>query len=116
MSDLLVHNSMQAPTAQAAATQAARPRVAAASRAMPEPAPDAPAASPQDRGAAVAEALAAIAPRAGSLEFVVDDGTTIVRVVDRETKQLVRQIPSEEMVAIRRALERAEGILIRSKA
>jgi len=119
MSDLLVNNSMQAPVAQAAAAQAARPKVAAAARAMPEPAPDAPAepaASPQDRGAAVAEALAAIAPHAGSLEFVVDDGNTIVRVVDRETKQLVRQIPSEEMVAIRRALERAEGILIRSKA
>ena len=120
MSDLLVNNSMQAPAAQAAVAQAARPKAPAASRAAaPQAAPEAPSepsVSPQDLGAAVAEALAEIAPRAGSLEFVVDDGSTIVRVVDRETKQLVRQIPSEEMVAIRRALERAEGILIRSKA
>ncbi len=64
----------------------------------------------------IAETLAAVAPHAGALEFEVDQGHTIVRVVDRETKQLVRQIPSEEMVEIRRALERAQGILIRSKA
>lgn len=83
-----------------------RPAVAA------EPAPPA----PREIVRAVAETLAAVAPRAGALEFQVDQGETVVRVVDRETKQLVRQIPSEEMVAIRRAIDRVQGILIRSKA
>ncbi len=84
------------------------PRAAAAA----EPAPPA----PHEVVKAVAETLAAVAPRAGALEFQVDQGETVVRVVDRETKQLVRQIPSEEMIAIRRAIDRVQGILIRSKA
>lgn len=114
MNELLVHHDLpQAPATPA--VQPARPRVAARAAPADTPAPE-PAPSPKDLGAAVAEALAQIAPRAGALEFVVDQGRTVVRVLDRETKQLVRQIPSEEMVAIRRALERAEGLLIRSKA
>jgi len=39
--------------------------------------------------------------------FSVDDdtGRTIVRVVDRETDELIRQIPSEEVLNIARSLE-----------
>jgi flagellar protein FlaG len=45
-----------------------------------------------------------------------DSGEAIVRVVDKETNQVVRQIPGQEMLAIRRALDRLQGILIRVKA
>jgi flagellar protein FlaG len=68
--------------------------------------------------AAVADTIAALARRAGELEFLVDadNSRAIVRVVDKETKQVVRQIPAPEMMAIRRALDRVQGILIRAKA
>jgi len=70
----------------------------------------------QDLKAVVAEVLEAIAPRSGVLEFQVDQGQTVVRVVDRETNQLIRQIPTVELLELRRALEQAAGALIRSKA
>lgn len=52
------------------------------------------------------------------LEFEVDDdsGKTVVRIIDSETKELVRQIPSEEMLAIAKALDTIKGLLIQQKA
>ncbi len=52
------------------------------------------------------------------LEFSVDDetGTTVVRVVDAETSQTIRQIPSEEVLAISRSLERLQGVLLKQEA
>ncbi len=50
-----------------------------------------------------------------SLEFTVDDdsGKTVVKVIDSENQQVIRQIPSEEMVEIARKLkEMVEGGLI----
>jgi flagellar protein FlaG len=57
-------------------------------------------------------------PMAGNLEFSLDDetGKTIVKVVDSTTKELIRQIPSEEMLEIARALDRLQGLLVRQKA
>ncbi len=52
----------------------------------------------------------------GALEFVVDGDRTIVKVIDRQTRAVLRQIPAPEMIAIGRALERMQGILIRLKA
>lgn len=52
------------------------------------------------------------------LQFSVDEasGSNVVRVVDRSTQEVIRQIPSEEMLAIARALDRIQGLLIRQKA
>ncbi|MGB5468356.1 MAG: flagellar protein FlaG, partial [Sedimenticolaceae bacterium] len=45
------------------------------------------------------------------LRFSVDtkSGDTIIKVVDRETDEVVRQIPSEEIVALRQRLEQSSG-------
>jgi flagellar protein FlaG len=45
------------------------------------------------------------------LRFSVDtnSGDTIIKVVDRETEEVVRQIPSEEIVALRQRLEESTG-------
>ncbi|MBI5862704.1 MAG: flagellar protein FlaG [Rhodocyclales bacterium] len=54
-----------------------------------------------------------------NLEFSVDDATkrVIVKVVDTETGELIRQIPSEETLAISRAIgEVQRGLLLRQKA
>lgn len=51
------------------------------------------------------------------LQFTVDSETnsTVVRVIDSETKELIRQIPSEELLAISRRLEAATGLLVDDK-
>ncbi len=53
-----------------------------------------------------------------SLDFSVDDssGKTIVCVTDRESGELIRQIPSEEMLAIAQSLDKMQGLLLRQKA
>lgn len=53
-----------------------------------------------------------------SVQFRIDDetGTSIVRVVDRQTNELIRQIPSEEMLAIAKALDTIKGLLVQQKA
>ncbi len=53
-----------------------------------------------------------------SLDFSIDDSTgkAIVRITDRETGELIRQIPSEEMMEIARSLDKMQGLLLRQKA
>ena len=53
-----------------------------------------------------------------SLEFSVDEdtGTSVVKIMDKETKELIRQIPSEEMLAIAKALDTIKGLLFHQKA
>ncbi len=55
---------------------------------------------------------------ASSLKFAVDDatGTVVVKVVDTETEQVIRQIPSEEMLAIARNMEQLKGLLLKREA
>ncbi len=55
---------------------------------------------------------------ANNLQFSVDDetGQTIVRVTDIQTGELIRQIPSKEMVELAKALDRMQGALLRQQA
>lgn len=57
-------------------------------------------------------------PMARGLQFSVDEstGSTIVRLVDKETNEVLRQIPSKEMLSIARALDRVQGLLVDAKA
>lgn len=59
-----------------------------------------------------------VQPISSDLQFSVDEasGTPVVRVIDRNTRELIRQIPSEEMLAIAQALDRLQGLLVRQKA
>ena len=67
---------------------------------------------------AVTEANIAARSLSSSIEFSVDQqsGKTIVKVVDSQTQKLIRQMPSEEMIAISLALDRMQGMLLRRKA
>lgn len=53
-----------------------------------------------------------------SLEFSIDDdtGKTIVRVTDAETGEMIRQIPSKELLEIARSLDRMQGLMLKEKA
>ena len=48
-----------------------------------------------------------------NLQFSVDDesGETIIKVIDSETNEVVRQIPSEEVVKLRQRMKEAAGVL-----
>jgi len=53
-----------------------------------------------------------------SLSFSVDDttGKTIVRVSDAQTGEMIRQIPSEELLEIARSLDKMQGMLLKQEA
>lgn len=59
-----------------------------------------------------------ISIQASGLEFSVDQDShrTIVKVVDRQTNELIRQIPTVETLKIAHALDQAQGLLIKQQA
>ena len=55
---------------------------------------------------------------ANTVSFVTDSATGIdtVSVINSETNEVIRQMPSEEAVAAARALDKMQGIIIHQKA
>lgn len=74
--------------------------------------------SPEQVSQAVQEVKDAVGQVAQNLQFFVDDdtGKTVVKVVDGTTNEVIRQIPSEELLAISRALDKFQGVLLKQKA
>lgn len=52
------------------------------------------------------------------LQFSVDEksGETVIKVIDSETDEVVRQIPSEEVVRLRERLRDAAGVIFQDLA
>jgi flagellar protein FlaG len=52
------------------------------------------------------------------VEFTIDEDSqrTIIKVVDQQTKEVLRQMPTEEALEIAKALDRAQGLLIKQQA
>jgi flagellar protein FlaG len=73
---------------------------------------------PQQIQNAVEKLKMALPSKANALQFSLDDqtGKTVVRVVDSETGELIRQIPSEELMEIARALDKMQGLLLKQSA
>ena len=53
-----------------------------------------------------------------TLQFSVDEtsGRTIIKVMDAETREVIRQIPPEEVVALARHLDEGAGALVQERA
>ena len=53
-----------------------------------------------------------------NLEFSVDKDTQqyVVKIIDTETKEVIRQMPSEEMIAIAKALDTLKGLFVKQQA
>ena len=66
---------------------------------------------------AVEKANKVVQASARDIEFSVDNSTNdvVVKVVDQATKQVIRQIPSEEMLRIAQALDHLQGLLVKQK-
>ncbi|KPC52701.1 flagellar protein FlaG [Amantichitinum ursilacus] len=56
--------------------------------------------------------------KTSTLEFTVDDATKmrLVKVIDTQSKEVIRQIPSEEAVQIATAIDKFQGLLIKDSA
>ena len=59
-----------------------------------------------------------IKPFNNRLEFNVDEdvGRIVVKVVDKETDEVLLQVPSEEMLAIAKALDNIKGLFVKQQA
>ena len=53
-----------------------------------------------------------------TLQFSLDkdSGKTVVKVMDTDTNEVIRQIPSEEVLAISKAVDKLKGLLIKQQA
>lgn len=54
---------------------------------------------------------------ASELKFTVDDKEgVVVKVINTDTKEVIRQIPSEEMLKIAKSIDQLRGLLVHQKA
>ncbi len=55
---------------------------------------------------------------AQNLRFSVDEdtGKTVVKVMDAQTQEVIRQFPSEEAISIARTLDKIQGLLLDDEA
>jgi len=53
-----------------------------------------------------------------SLTFKVDEKTdsVVIKVIDKKSNEIIRQIPNEDILALREKMEEMTGILLREKA
>lgn len=68
--------------------------------------------------AAVNEMNEFVKPAVASIQFSLDEnsGRTIVKMVDTDTNKVIRQFPSEEALAISKALDSLKGLTVHMKA
>lgn len=55
---------------------------------------------------------------AQGLRFSIDEesGKTVVKIVDSETQEILRQIPSADALALAHSIDKMQGLLLREKA
>ena len=53
-----------------------------------------------------------------SLQFSIDEssGRTVIKVVDKETLEVIRQIPEQEVLALAARMEKGAGVLVKEEA
>ncbi|GHU08712.1 hypothetical protein AGMMS50225_07870 [Betaproteobacteria bacterium] len=75
-------------------------------------------ASKEDVEASVEKLNEFIRPYVTSLQFSVDEdvGELVVKIVDSETHEVVKQIPSEEALELAKALDRIKGLFVQQQA
>ena len=68
--------------------------------------------------AAVEKIQEFVSAAASDIKFSIDEdsGRTVVKVVERGSQEVIRQIPSQEMLELAKALDKLQGLLIRQQA
>lgn len=93
--------------AAAAATQLSAQKLVNSSQATEKP-------THEQLKSAMEDVQRAVQKSAPGLEFSIDEdlGATIVKLVDSQTREVVRQFPSEEMLQLSKSIERMQGLLV----
>lgn len=116
----MIGNSGTPPNAAPlpAAPQEASVPAGRVSVAAPEPTPQQQPSREQVQKAVESMRQLVQAKAPNSLSFSVDDSTgkTLVRISDAQTGEMIRQIPSEELLEIARSLDKLQGMLLRQEA
>jgi flagellar protein FlaG len=73
--------------------------------------------SPKEVEVALVEVNAFVQSMQRNLSFTIDEqlGQEIISVTDTETQEVIRQIPSEELVVLRKKMDDVVGILFDTK-
>ena len=111
--------AVQAETVSAAApAQTTAPVQAVAARQSAQSVKTTPEPSIEDVNKAVQKVQEAVQSMASSLRFFVDEktGKTVVTLSDAETGEIIRQMPSKEMIELSRNIDRLQGMLLKQKA
>ena len=58
-----------------------------------------------------------VAPTQSEISFSIDDvsGVQVVKIMDSQSNEVIRQFPSKEAIEIARALDKLQGLLIKDK-
>lgn len=104
----------QAPPAKVAQ----RPAVAASAAPAPPAPPETPPPTAEQLQQAVKNINTVLQARSQDLEFSVDTESErlIVTVTDKDTREVIRQMPSKEAMEIAKALDHLQSLLIRQTA
>lgn len=67
---------------------------------------------------AVQQVQEAVSSMTKSLQFSVDEksGKTVITLTDTETGEVIRQVPSKEVIELAKNLDRVQGMLLKQKA
>jgi len=109
-------------TASVTQTSSSKPAAAPVRQSLPAQGQNPPANEAAAQATEISKAVSAINSYVQSLrrdlQFTIDEATDrpIVRVIDSETNEVIRQIPSEEVLALARSLEKNQGIILRAQA
>lgn len=73
---------------------------------------------PEELQSALQKIKEFVSATASDINFSIDSesGNTVVKVIDRSTKEVIRQIPSQEFLEMSKALDRLQGLLLKNKA
>ncbi|MFZ6814671.1 flagellar protein FlaG [Undibacterium sp. Rencai35W] len=109
----VVLNRQASSDASISTAQAATPTITETAVSQPNKSP-----SLADVTKAVQDINKSIQSSSQGVEFTVDndDKRVVVKVVDQQTKQVLRQIPTEEAIEISKSLDKLQGLLIKQQA
>lgn len=73
--------------------------------------------SERDIKAAIEKIEKFIAPATRDITFSVDHdtGINLIRIIDRTSNEVIRQIPGDEVLSIARALDNLQGLLVKER-
>lgn len=72
--------------------------------------------SPEELKKAADKVNAVVNLYASELKFTVDDKEgVVVKVINTDTKEIIRQIPTEEMIKIAESIDKLRGLLVHQK-